>query len=114
MIPKRQHMEQTTEGTISYFLSISWSHFSPTSAKPSSLLVEVMVTEVEEGRLMEEEDWRGSVEISGSAGLTHGDASACKQEEKSDEEDGGGEVRRKQSDYWLLFGSTRLWVLMVQ
>lgn len=46
MIPKRQHMEQTTEGTISYLLSISWSHLSPTSAKPSSWLVEVMLTEV--------------------------------------------------------------------
>lgn len=50
-------MEQTTEGTISYLLSISWSHFSPTSAKPSSLLVEVMVIEVEGGQsLMKEED----------------------------------------------------------
>jgi len=47
MIPKRQHMEQTTDGTISYLLSISWSHLSSTSAKPSSWLVEVMVTEVE-------------------------------------------------------------------
>lgn len=42
MIPKRQHMEQTTEGTISYLLSISWSHFRSASAKPRSWLVEVM------------------------------------------------------------------------
>lgn len=40
-------MEQTTEGTISYLLSISWSHLSPTSAKPNSWLVEVMVDKVE-------------------------------------------------------------------
>lgn len=45
MIPKRQHMEQTTEGTISYRLSISWSHLSPTSAKPRRGLLEVMMIE---------------------------------------------------------------------
>lgn len=47
-------MEQTTEGTISYLLSISWSHFSPTSAKPNSWLVDVMLTEVKGGQLLEE------------------------------------------------------------
>lgn len=57
MIPKRQHMEQTTEGTISYLLSISWSHFSPTSAKPNSWLVDVMLTEVKGGQLLKELGW---------------------------------------------------------
>lgn len=42
---------------------------------------------------------RGSVWISGSAGLTHGDASACKQEKKTDEED-SSEVRKETE--WLL------------
>lgn len=47
MIPKRQHIEQTTEGTISYLRSISWSHLRPTSDKPNSRLVDVMMADVE-------------------------------------------------------------------
>lgn len=39
-------MEQTTEGTISYRRSISWSHLRPSSAKPSSWLVDVMLAKI--------------------------------------------------------------------
>lgn len=46
MIPKMQLMEQTTEGTISYFLSISWSHFSPSWARSKSRLAVAMSTDV--------------------------------------------------------------------
>lgn len=89
MIPKRQHMEQTTEGTISYLLSISWSHLSPTSAKPNSWLVEVMVDKVEATGSKGEKrvggrDWGGLKEFLVSVGLTHGDVSKGGTEKKND------------------------------
>lgn len=42
-------MEQTTEGTISYRLSISWSHRSASSDKPSRGLADVMLRELSGG-----------------------------------------------------------------
>lgn len=39
-------MEQTTDGTISYRLSISWSHRSTSSDNPSSGLADVMLREL--------------------------------------------------------------------
>lgn len=84
-------MEQTTEGTISYLLSISWSHLSPTSAKPNSWLVEVMVDKVEATGSKGEKrvggrgkGLRGFEGISGSVGLTHGDVSKGGTEKKND------------------------------
>lgn len=38
-------MEQTTDGTISYRLSISWSHRSTSSPRPSSWPVDVMMAQ---------------------------------------------------------------------
>lgn len=56
-------MEQTTDGTISYRLSISRSHRSASSDNPSSGLADVMVREVSAGRTGSgAEGWRGGAQ----------------------------------------------------
>lgn len=58
-------MEHTTEGTISYLLSISWSHFRPILGNPRSWLVDVIVAQLEGGGFKGRKEGREGKETQG-------------------------------------------------